>query len=169
MKKKGAEGKFVFIGPCTAKKLEYRDDGPNAGYFDCVLGFDELQALIDSRDIDLDSLEEDELNDATGFGRGFAKNGGVAAAVGQALKELGHEDFKYKPVTCDGLDACRIALLKASKGVLDGNFIEGMACQNGCIAGAACFNHGTHDYMHIEKYSKAAVKTDITETVKATE
>ena len=36
----------------------------------------------------------------------------------------------------DGIEACKIALLQKSKGRLDANFIEGMACIGGCIGGA---------------------------------
>ncbi len=165
MKKNGAQGKFVFIGPCTAKKMEYGTDGPATGHFDCVLGFDELQALIDSKDIDMDSLEEDTLNDATFYGRNFANGGGLTGAVTQALKERGHKDFELKPIVCDGLDACNIALLKASKGVLDGNFIEGMACTNGCIGGASCFNHGNRDREEVLKYGRESKLETIAEAV----
>ncbi|MDD2217762.1 MAG: monomeric [FeFe] hydrogenase [Eubacteriales bacterium] len=165
MKRNGVEGKFVFIGPCTAKKEEYAPEGPTAGYFDCVLGFDELQAMIDSKDIDLDSLEEDALNNATFYGRTFANSGGVANAVAQALKERGHEDFEFKPVVCTGLDECSVALLKASKGVLGGNFIEGMACIKGCIGGASCFNHGNKDSAEVVKYGNTAEKQTILEAV----
>ena len=45
------------------------------------------------------------------------------------------EDFEFNPIVCDGIDKCRTALLKASKGVLPNNFIEGMACVGGCIGG----------------------------------
>lgn len=50
-------------------------------------------------------------------------------------------DFEIKPVVCDGIKTCRMALLKLSKGALDGNFIEGMACIGGCINGAGCLTH----------------------------
>lgn len=165
MKNNGVEGKFVFIGPCTAKKEEYAIDGPTAGYFDCVIGFDELQAMIDSKEIDLDSLAEDALNTATFYGRNFANSGGLTKAVEQALKERGHEDFEFKPVICSGLDECNVALLKASKGVLDGNFIEGMACVKGCIGGASCLNHGNKDSAEVIKYGRAAEKKTISAAV----
>lgn len=51
-------------------------------------------------------------------------------------------DFEYKPISCDGLMECRAALLKAAHNKLDGNFIEGMACESGCIGGPACLTHG---------------------------
>ena len=37
---------------------------------------------------------------------------------------IGIDNFDLKAVSCDGIEACRMALLKASKRVLDGNFIE---------------------------------------------
>ena len=47
----------------------------------------ELQALIDSMDIDIEHLEESILDEASGFGRSFAYSGGLSAAVAEALKE----------------------------------------------------------------------------------
>lgn len=44
---------------------------------------------------------------------------GLSDAVAQALKEQ-NLDFEAKTVACDGIEACRMALLKASKNVLPG-------------------------------------------------
>jgi iron only hydrogenase large subunit-like protein len=44
--------KTVFIGPCIAKKAEYRLEKAS-GAVDCVLTFEELYALFESRGIDL--------------------------------------------------------------------------------------------------------------------
>ena len=35
-----------------------------------------------------------------------------------------------------------MTFLKLNKNVLDGNFIEGMACIGGCIGGVGCLIHG---------------------------
>ena len=43
--------KVVFIGPCTAKKAEFRREEQKK-YVDSVLTFEELQALFDSRDLE---------------------------------------------------------------------------------------------------------------------
>lgn len=79
--------------------------------------FEELQALIDSREIDLSVLPESALDNASYFGRIFARCGGLADAVAEALKEQGitEEQFRLKATSCDGIEACRIALLKAPK------------------------------------------------------
>ncbi len=105
--------KVVFIGPCTAKKMEFREERVRP-YIDSVT-FEELQALFDSRDFDLETFDEDVLDNASYFGRIFARSGGLADAVREALREHGREDFDYRPVACDGIEACRAALLKAGK------------------------------------------------------
>ena len=124
IKKTDPTAKVIFIGPCTAKKMEFQKEEVRP-YVDCVLTFEELQALIDSRDLDLSKLPEDVLDNASYYGRIFARSGGLSDAVAQGLKEQGlDKEFTLKPVVCDGLEACRMALLKAGKGVLDANFID---------------------------------------------
>lgn len=160
------EAKIVFIGPCTAKKMEFQLPQVRP-YIDSVITFEELQALFDSRDLEITDLPETPLDDASYYGRIFARSGGLADAVKQGLKEHNIEDFDYKPVPCDGIEACRMALLKASKGVLDGNFIEGMACVNGCIGGAGCLTHGEKNKAEVDKYGKEAMEKTISDAVNA--
>lgn len=164
MKEKDPNCKIVFIGPCTAKKQEIKLDSVKA-YVDSVMTFEELQAMIDSRDIDLNTIEESPVNDATYYGRIFARSGGVTDAVAQAVKELG-SDMEVKPEVCNGIEACKLALLKKSKGILDANFIEGMVCDGGCIGGAGCFTHGKQDRNEIENYGKSSNIADIKTSIK---
>ena len=62
----------------------------------CVLTFEELQALFDSKDIDLTTLEEDVLDNASYYGRIFARSGGLSDAVAEGLKEQGLDDFEVQ-------------------------------------------------------------------------
>lgn len=156
--------KVIFIGPCTAKKMEIRDETVKQ-YVDEVLTFEELQALIDSKDLDITTLKEDVLDNASYFGRIFARSGGLSDAVAQALKEQGLTDFVLKPVACDGIEACKLALLKKRKNVLDGNFIEGMACIGGCIGGAGCLTHGEKNKAEVDKYGMEAYEKTIASAV----
>lgn len=160
---KGA--KIVFIGPCTAKKAEAQKDEVKK-YVDAVLTFEELQALFDSRDLDITQLEEDVLDNASYYGRIFARSGGLTDAVAEGLKEQGlDKDFELKAVSCDGIEQCRIALLKKNKNLLDANFIEGMACQGGCIGGAGCLTHGEKNKLDVDKYGRQALEKTIADAV----
>ena len=159
IKKTDPTAKVIFIGPCTAKKQEALKESV-APYVDCVLTFAELQAWIDSRDIDLAALEEGVLDNASYYGRIFARSGGLSESVVQALKEQ-EIDFIVNPVVCDGIEECRVALLKKQKNLLKENFIEGMACVGGCIGGAGCLTHGPKDKGEVDKYGREAYEKTI--------
>ena len=163
IKSSDSNAKVVFIGPCTAKKAEAQLDSVKP-YVDSVITFEELQALFDSKDIDITTLDEDVLDNASYFGRIFARSGGLSDAVVQGLKEQNIE-FDLKPVVCDGIEECRKALLKKSKNVLNGNFIEGMACVGGCIGGAGCLTHGEKNKAEVDKYGKEALEKTISDAV----
>ena len=163
IKETSENAKVVFIGPCTAKKAEAQLDSVKP-YVDAVLTFEELQALFDSKDIDITTLEEDVLDNASYFGRIFARSGGLSDAVKQALDEQ-KIDFTVKPAVCDGIEACKVALLKKSKNVLDANFIEGMACVGGCIGGAGCLTHGEKNKAQVDDYGREAFEKTISDAV----
>ncbi len=157
------DAKVVFIGPCTAKKAEAQLDSVKP-YVDVVLTFEELQALFDSKDVDITTLDEDVLDNASYFGRIFARCGGLSDAVAQGLNEQ-NIDFNLKSVACDGIEECKLALLKKSKNVLDANFIEGMACVGGCIGGAGCLTHGEKNKKQVDDYGREALEKTITDAV----
>ena len=163
IKETDKESKVVFIGPCTAKKAEAQLEAVKP-YVDAVMTFEELQALYDSKDIDITTLDEDVLDNASYFGRIFARSGGLSDAVAQGLKEQ-NIDFNLKAIPCDGIEACKMALLKKSKGVLDANFIEGMACIGGCIGGAGCLTHGEKNKAEVDKYGREALEKTISDAV----
>lgn len=155
--------KVVFIGPCTAKKAEVQLESVKH-YVDAVMTFEELQALYDSRDIDITTLSEDVLDNASYFGRIFARSGGLSDAVAQGLKEQNIK-FDLKAIPCDGIEECRMALIKKSKNVLDANFIEGMACIGGCIGGAGCLTHGEKNKAEVDKYGRESFEKTISDAI----
>ncbi len=163
IKETDPSSKVVFIGPCTAKKSEAQLESVKP-YVDAVLTFEELQALFDSRDIDITTLGEGVLDNASYFGRIFARCGGLSDAVREGLLEQEIE-FDLKALSCDGIEACRVALLKKSKGVLNANFIEGMACIGGCIGGAGCLTHGEKNKAEVDKYGREAMEKTIADAV----
>ncbi|PKM72044.1 MAG: ferredoxin [Firmicutes bacterium HGW-Firmicutes-16] len=164
IKSRDPDAKVVFIGPCTAKKSEMRKDEVRP-YIDSVITFEELQALFDGKGVDITTAEEEVLDNASYFGRIFARSGGLADAVREGLKENGITDFSYKPISCDGLEECRAALLRLRAKKLDANFIEGMACTGGCIAGAGCLTHGEKDKDQVDKYGREAFEKTIKDAI----
>ncbi len=164
LKEHEAPCKVVFIGPCTAKKAEVQKDSVRP-YVDVAMTFEELQALFDSRDIDITTLPENVLDNASYFGRIFARCGGLSDAVAEGLKEHGEAGFELKACSCDGIEACRVALIKKSKNLSDFNFIEGMACVGGCIGGAGCLTHGEKNKAEVDKYGKQAMEKTIADAI----
>lgn len=156
LKEKEPDAKVVFIGPCVAKKKEFQL-GRTMNAIDCVLTYEELFALFESKHIDLTKLEDASLDEASSFGRNFARSGGVSQAVAQALKEKGKDkEFDLKATPCSGISECEMALLKLKLGKLEGNFIEGMACDGGCVQGAGCLVRSPRNRMDVERHAKEA-------------
>ncbi len=155
IKAKDPKARIVFIGPCTAKKVEIKQESLK-GAVEVVLTFEELQAIFDAREIDLLSLEERDGGFASSFGRNFARTGGVAESVKRTV-EVSGLDVEWKPIRCNGIEECIKAMKMASFGKLDANFIEGMACKHGCTGGAASLLHDAKGIELINRYSKDAV------------
>lgn len=166
IKKAHPDSKIVFIGPCVAKKGEIKQERVR-DLVDAAMTFEELQAMIDAYEINLTEMEDDVLNNASYFGRIFARSGGLRDAVEEALKEqeVSAEEFALKPISCSGLEECKLALLKAQKGILPENFIEGMACEQGCIGGPGCLTHGVKEKAEVDKYGRLALEKKIKDSI----
>jgi [FeFe] hydrogenase (group B1/B3) len=152
------KSKVVFIGPCTAKKMEVQQEDLK-GITDYVLTFEELAAMIGARDIELNTLEEGLLDNASFYGRLFARTGGLTEAVRNILATEGI-DLPFNPISCDGIMECDKALKMLKSNRCPYNFIEGMACKGGCIGGAASLSHGPKDKNEVDKYGKLALEPD---------
>lgn len=157
----------VFIGPCIAKKAEtkYTDAGK---YVDYTITFEEMQAMFSARGIDVTTMPNAELDNASFFGRIFARCGGLAEAVTEAFKEQGitDDEFKLNAISCNGIAECKTALFKKQKGLLKENFIEGMACVNGCIGGPACLSHSSKNFAQVDAYGKSSTENTIADAIR---
>ena len=121
----------VFIGPCIAKKYEAQLG--QEGNADYALTYGEIRAMMRAKEVKLTAVPESE-NMGSVYGKKFAGAGGVTAAVLEAMKELGcTEDIDV--CKCDGIEACKKALTLMKFGKLPQSFIEGMACEGGCVGG----------------------------------
>ncbi len=153
LKEQDPKAVTVFIGPCTAKKREALEDETHS--IDFVMTFEELQAAFSGKDITLSELEETPLDNASYFGRIFARLGGLTEAVGQVIKEKGI-DYEVKPVMCEGIENIKVMLSKVKRGKVDFNFLEGMACMGGCIGGPCNITHEIRDKITIDKYGASS-------------
>ena len=160
-KKDHPDVRIVFIGPCTAKKLEasrrtIRSD------VDFVLTFEEMQGIFDAKGIvpsEMPVDPEEEFSTGTSLGRGFAVTGGVANAVKEAIKEI-DPDREVKIEHADGLRECRKMLQMARAGKRNGYLLEGMACPGGCVAGAGTITPVKKSTAAVGKYvADAKVRT----------
>lgn len=164
IKEKDSNAYTIFIGPCMSKKAEAQKESAK-DYIDCVLTFEELIALLEAKDIDPAQLEETAIDNASYFGRMFAKSGGVINALTQALKEQGY-DKPFKAESADGMDAIKLAILRKSKNLTDSNFIEGMACSGGCINGPGCIFHKDPSIKKLESFSSESTNKTIQQAIK---
>lgn len=140
---------IVFIGPCIAKKKEALSHYIDEVNF--VLTFEELQAMFEVKKVDFEKFS-DIKEEATKYGKGFAKSGGVTNAVLEVIKEKG-EDFDLKAMKCSGINECKKALLMLKNKRLAEDFIEGMACEHGCINGPATTKDITISRKIFDKYA----------------
>ncbi|MBP6610528.1 MAG: monomeric [FeFe] hydrogenase [Paludibacter sp.] len=144
-KEKYPDAKIVFVGPCVGKRKEVMDHPE----IDFILTFEEIDSLFSGLSIDIEKIESTKTESAPLEGRGFARTGGVIAAV-QAL----YPNVAIKPIAVANLNKKNIGLLRAySKGKAPGNFIEVMACEGGCISGPC----GKVDYGQAQKLFKKAM------------
>ena len=150
IKEKDPESVTVFIGPCVTKKNEALSKYIKEVNY--VITFEELEAMFEAKKIDLSSEKYSE-DTATSYGKGFAKSGGVSAAVLKVLEEKGiNEDIKI--LKCNGIDECKKALLMLKAGRLKEDFIEGMSCVHGCLGGPVNLKGINESRKIFDKYAK---------------
>ncbi|NLK24556.1 MAG: 4Fe-4S binding protein [Clostridiales bacterium] len=135
IKMKDKDAKVVFIGPCTAKKSEAAKKNLKDST-DYVITFEELAALFEAFDINPAECEDEVVDEASTFGRGFGALGGLTAAIQNYVKDK-NIDIEFKPVKVSGPDEIKRTMTMAKVGKMPGNFIEGMMCEGGCINGAS--------------------------------
>lgn len=121
----------VFIGPCIGKKAESAAGEKESA--DYALTYGEIRAMLRAKEVKLEPEAEDN-DQSTLFGKKFANAGGVTAAVIESMKELGCDD-EAKVCKCDGIDACNKALTLMKFNRFQDDFMEGMACEGGCVGG----------------------------------
>lgn len=153
VKKNNPSALTVFVGPCVAKKKEGQKDE----FTDYVMNFEEMGALFVAMNIEVAECKDFEFGyDASKEARNFSITGGVAESVNVALKE----DAKNLQPTCiNGMNPKAARDLKnwAKKGECpEGNLVEVMVCEGGCVAGAACINNKKITTKKVQEYANAS-------------
>lgn len=151
-REKNPETRTVFIGPCLAK----RQEASQANDVDFVLTFEELGALFVAKGIDVAECEPLKWSDhACQAGRSFPMSGGVAGAI----KSIIGDEIELKPEIINGLDRRAIKQLKATfLNRLEGNFVEVMACEGGCVAGPGVLTKSQIASRKVMDFAKAGAE-----------
>lgn len=121
----------VFIGPCVAKKTEVKlTEGA-----DYALTTEEIYSLFNAKNVVLEDME-DLPQEGSIYGKKFSEAGGVTGAVLRVLEEEGLTPA-LAAHRANGAVECKKALTMLASGRFPSNFIEGMACEGGCMNGPA--------------------------------
>ena len=165
IRKQHPEAKIVFVGPCSAKKLEAMRKSVRSEV-DFVLTFEEMMGMMKACGIDeytkLEGEGSSDFGVASADGRGFAVAGGVASAVVNAIKRR-YPDREVNVVNAEGLEECRKMMKDAVKGKYPGYLIEGMACPGGCVAGAGTLQAINRTAAAVKRYAKKSPRKNATE------
>ena len=133
-KKKYPDSIIVFVGPCSSKKLEASVRHSVRSDVDFVITFEELMGMFLAKGIEPGTFENEEYDDATAIGRGYAYSGGVADAIKDSVHNI-DSSIDIPVDRAEGLFECNKLLKLAKTGKRDGYLLEGMACPFGCIGG----------------------------------
>lgn len=143
IKNRFSDSKTVFIGPCASKKDEAER---YEGIVDCVLTFEELSAWLDSENITLEKIRDENKESRARF---FPTTGGI-------LKTMLCDEEKYTYLAIDGVENCIAAIEDILSGNLSDCFIEMSACEGSCIGGPVMekFHRSPiRDYREIDRYA----------------
>lgn len=142
----------VFVSPCAAKRKEGMNN-PNVDY---VINFEELGSLFVGMKIEVNNLEDTQFEtQSSKEGRYFPVTGGVAQAVKSAL-ELKGENIEVHPCVINGLNKQSIRELKSyakNGNCPNGNIIEVMSCEGGCIGGNSALNAQRKAQKQVDEYA----------------
>lgn len=130
LKKRYPKAKFVFIGPCVAKKEEAQLQDQQQ-LIDAVLTFDELEELFKLKNISLDNCEESQFDEKVpGDARLFPLEGGLLRTAKEKTDIL---DINIIPVS--GFTEIKEVLHSLKKEEKNKMIIEPLFCRYGCING----------------------------------
>lgn len=127
----GEDTKVVFIGPCIAKKNEYKDEGVE-GAVDAVLTFKELKDIFEDLNINLDSLSESELDPPHAYlGKSYPLSGGLLKTA-----DISDDILKKEVIVVEGKNRVDEVIREIADKKINSKLIDVLFCE-GCINGPA--------------------------------
>ena len=131
-KRHGSDAYIVFLGPCISKKCEaygYQ----LSGVMDAVISFDEIDKLIESRNISISKFEETHPDlEGNYTGKKYPLEQGILSGIKNIV-----ENSKFAPATISGIDNLKKAFDALSNKEITNVLIEANSCEGGCIGGPA--------------------------------
>ena len=164
IKAKEPDAITVFIGPCLAKKSEVVDQKIE-GNADYVLTYSEIRAILRAKGVTLKEDDNTSYQESSVHGKKFGNSGGVTQAVLQSLVEA-EENIDVKVCVANGAQECKKALLLMKAGKLPEDFIEGMACEGGCVGGPSSYDNMLTTKKYRDDMIAQADKRGIRENLK---
>ncbi len=131
-KRHGSDAYIVFLGPCISKKCEaygYQ----LSGVMDAVISFDEIDRLIESRNISISEFEETHPDlEGNYTGKKYPLEQGILSGIKNIV-----ENSKFAPATISSIDNLKKAFDALSNKEITNVLIEANSCEGGCIGGPA--------------------------------
>ncbi len=131
-KRHGSDAYIVFLGPCISKKCEaygYQ----LSGVMDAVISFDEIDKLIESRNISISEFEETHPDlEGNYTGKKYPLEQGILSGIKNIV-----ENSKFAPATISSIDNLKKAFDALSNKEITNVLIEANSCEGGCIGGPA--------------------------------
>jgi len=140
----GRDIKVVFIGPCIAKKSEYRDEEVT-GDIDAVLTFGELKEILNKKRINLSELEDSYFDPPYAYmGKSYPLAGGLLKTA-----DIPGDVLEKKVIVVEGPDKFLEIIDELNNNQINARFIDILFCE-GCIQGPGMDSNLNH-YSRREK------------------
>ena len=143
IKRRMANAKTVFVGPCVAKKDEAAE---HSDVVDVALTFEELTRWLEEEHVE---LKHEVIPNEQSLARFFPTPGGILKTMAQDAP-----DFTY--MALDGIEACMAALGDIAEGKIHKCFIEMSTCSGSCIGGPVMEKYRRSpvaDYMAVANFA----------------
>jgi signal transduction histidine kinase/iron only hydrogenase large subunit-like protein len=161
----GNDIKIVFIGPCIAKKSEYRDEEVE-GTIDAVLTFGEIKEIFKEKNIDVNKLEDSFFDPPyANMGKSYPLAGGLLKTA-----DIPGDILEKKVIVVEGPDKFLEIIDELNENKINARFIDILFC-DGCIQGPGIDSNLNHyarrekviDYIenNINKTDKGIWKSNI--------